>query len=259
MASWHQRNTHWSQGLLLDLSSPQNWLLSNEDVVVVHDRYPKAMYHFLVLPRVNIPSIFEVSTLNCSNEPKSGLKKFPCSDTDFFKRNQHFNKHFKRMLLQLTRKHLNLLNEMYLMALNVITLYGREPHEFQIGYHAEPSLQQLHMHVISTDFYSPTLKTSRHWNSFNTELFIPHEGNPIIKFPNLILITCNCLTFIFRIGASHCERGSYNKIVSSFGVRAAEYAITMSSLHNDTAYNRRTQVASNDSHEMAVKHHSLLD
>lgn len=69
------------------------------------------------------------------------------------------------------------MDEMYNMALHLIEENGRKPDEFLIGYHAEPSMLHLHLHVISTDFHSPTLKTPRHWNSFNTKLFIPHQGN----------------------------------------------------------------------------------
>jgi len=45
--------------------------------------------------------------------------------------------------------------------------------EFQAGYHAVPSMAQLHLHVISTDFDSPCLKHKKHWNSFTTPYFIP--------------------------------------------------------------------------------------
>ncbi|XP_014208258.1 aprataxin [Copidosoma floridanum] len=45
-------------------------------------------------------------------------------------------------------------------------------YEFKVGYHAVPSMKQLHLHVISTDFDSPCLKTKIHWNSFNTAFFI---------------------------------------------------------------------------------------
>ena len=34
---------------------------------------------------------------------------------------------------------------------------------------------QVHMHVISQDFDSPCLKNKKHWNSFNTEYFVPCE------------------------------------------------------------------------------------
>lgn len=78
--------------------------------------------------------------------------------------------------MQLKKNHLPLLNEMFLMALNVIENRGRKFDEFKIGYHAEPSMQQVHLHVISTDFNSPSLKTKKHWNSFNTDFFVPHQG-----------------------------------------------------------------------------------
>ena len=47
--------------------------------------------------------------------------------------------------------------------------------KFKLGFHAIPSMAQVHMHVISQDFHSPCLKTKKHWNSFNTEYFIPVE------------------------------------------------------------------------------------
>lgn len=37
---------------------------------------------------------------------------------------------------------------------------------FRCGFHAAPSLRQLHMHVVSQDFDSPQLKNKKHWNSF---------------------------------------------------------------------------------------------
>lgn len=45
-----------------------------------------------------------------------------------------------------------------------------------IGYHAVPSMQRLHLHVISTDFVSPCLKTKYHWNSFTTPFFLHSSG-----------------------------------------------------------------------------------
>lgn len=37
---------------------------------------------------------------------------------------------------------------------------------FKYGFHAVPSMRRLHLHVVSTDFESVSLKTKRHWNSF---------------------------------------------------------------------------------------------
>lgn len=50
-----------------------------------------------------------------------------------------------------------------------------------IGYHAVPSMQRLHLHVLSTDFNSPCLKNKYHWNSFTTPFFLPSSGRCIFK------------------------------------------------------------------------------
>jgi len=33
-------------------------------------------------------------------------------------------------------------------------------------------MNQVHMHVITRDFISPSLKNKKHWNSFTTEFFL---------------------------------------------------------------------------------------
>lgn len=43
--------------------------------------------------------------------------------------------------------------------------------KFRVGFHAVPSMRQLHLHVISQDFQSDHLKVKKHWNSFTTEFF----------------------------------------------------------------------------------------
>ncbi|XP_037922602.1 aprataxin-like protein isoform X2 [Hermetia illucens] len=73
------------------------------------------------------------------------------------------------------RKDLSLLYELHLLAVNVIEILGMKTDDFKIGFHALPSMQRLHLHVISTDFISSCLKTKKHWNSFNTELFLDYE------------------------------------------------------------------------------------
>lgn len=76
---------------------------------------------------------------------------------------------------QLTRDHIKLLEEMKLLAVNVIETTGHPVDEFNIGFHAAPSMDRLHMHVISKDFHSPCLKTKQHWNTFNTKYFLSTE------------------------------------------------------------------------------------
>ncbi|XP_015047274.2 uncharacterized protein LOC26534573 isoform X1 [Drosophila yakuba] len=78
-------------------------------------------------------------------------------------------------IFHLNRTHLPLLRELYNLAQNAVKIRGVTWEDFQVGFHAEPSLQRLHLHVISKDFVSPCMKTKKHWNAHNTELFVPYE------------------------------------------------------------------------------------
>lgn len=53
----------WRNNLIRELNDPSKWIHWSKDAVVVRDRYPKAMYHFLVMPKADIPSIFDVSVV----------------------------------------------------------------------------------------------------------------------------------------------------------------------------------------------------
>lgn len=64
---------------------------------------------------------------------------------------------------------------MELLATNTIEVLGEKKDRFRVGYHAQPSMSHLHLHVISKDFSSEFLKTKKHFNSFNTKLFIDAE------------------------------------------------------------------------------------
>lgn len=61
---------------------------------------------------------------------------------------------------------------MELLARNAIEVLGEKEDRFRIGYHAQPSMKPLHLHVVSRDFSSDWLKTKKHFNSFNTDFFI---------------------------------------------------------------------------------------
>jgi aprataxin len=46
---------------------------------------------------------------------------------------------------------------------------------FKTGFHAVPSMDLLHAHIVSQDFDSSWLKTKKHWNSFASEFFLSAE------------------------------------------------------------------------------------
>ncbi|XP_068613051.1 aprataxin-like [Brachionichthys hirsutus] len=123
---------HWNQGLKASMQDPQMQVYKDDVVVVIKDKYPKARYHWLVLPWQTISSLKALRDEHC------GLVK-----------------HMQRVADQMIQQcpDVNLLR-------------------FRKGYHAIPSMSHVHLHVISQDFDSPCLKTKKHWNSFTTGYFI---------------------------------------------------------------------------------------
>jgi len=76
-------------------------------------------------------------------------------------------------LASLQAKHLPLLKDMVETGR---TLVSKHPDsQFRLGFHAVPSMAQVHLHVISQDFDSPCLKNKKHWNSFTTDYFVNPE------------------------------------------------------------------------------------
>ena len=53
--------------------------------------------------------------------------------------------------------------------------------ELKVGIHAHPSMSHLHVHIISRDMHSDRLKHQKHYNSFNTDFFIPLDDFPLAK------------------------------------------------------------------------------
>lgn len=141
---------HWSQGLKASMQDPKMQVYKDERVVVIKDKYPKARYHWLVLPWDSI----------------SSLKALRSEHVELLK---HMQRVGDQMLQQCPDAH---------------------KLSFRLGYHAIPSMSHVHLHVISQDFDSPCLKNKKHWNSFTTDYFVAsqdviamleHDGKVTVK------------------------------------------------------------------------------
>lgn len=53
-------NTFWALGLLNAMDDPDLKVFSDDEVVVIKDKYPKAKFHYLVLPKENISDLKKV-------------------------------------------------------------------------------------------------------------------------------------------------------------------------------------------------------
>ncbi|XP_026215715.1 aprataxin [Anabas testudineus] len=123
---------HWSQGLKASMQDPKMQVYKDDTVVVIKDKYPKARYHWLVLPWQSIPSLKALRDEHCD-----------------------LVKHMQQVAAQMIQQ-----------------CPDAGSLRFRTGYHAIPSMSHVHLHVISQDFDSPCLKNKKHWNSFTTDYFI---------------------------------------------------------------------------------------
>ncbi|CAM9128689.1 unnamed protein product [Hapterophycus canaliculatus] len=139
---------HWKTALFQYLKDvPRRADLQNEvyfedgQCVVVYDGYPKSKYHLLLLPK---PKFLDVKLA-------SALRR---------------------------DEHLPSLRQLHATGAAIAEALSQQgAGEVRCGYHGIPSLQPLHLHIISQDFSSARMTKRKHWNSFTTgkHFFLEHS------------------------------------------------------------------------------------
>uniref|UniRef100_A0A6B2LJ78 HIT domain-containing protein n=1 Tax=Arcella intermedia TaxID=1963864 RepID=A0A6B2LJ78_9EUKA len=111
----------------------------DEHTVTIYDQYPKSIVHLLVLPQKNI---LNLDSLGPQDVPIL-LEMKKTKDLII----QHLSGP------QEPKSKLNL--------------------EYKSGFHAIPSMNHLHLHIISNDFL--LVKNAKHYQSFNSSYLVPIE------------------------------------------------------------------------------------
>ncbi|KAL4807656.1 HIT-like domain-containing protein [Aspergillus unguis] len=148
----------------------------NDDFVVIHDMFPKATLHLLLLPRD--PAKTLVHPIDAFD------------DAEFLaKVKEEAKKVCTMAAAELRRKHgkYSALDRERREALDAEPAPESLPagrnwsQEIMCGIHAHPSMNHLHVHIISVDRYSDRLKHRKHYNSFSTPFFIDIGDFPLAK------------------------------------------------------------------------------
>ncbi|KAK2745437.1 aprataxin-like protein [Myotisia sp. PD_48] len=172
-------------GLGAYLESPQTFSpltvkYYDDNFVVITDLYPKSSLHLLLLPR------------DPAQYYKHPFDAFSCNDAEssaFLSKVQHET----RKVCKLAASELRRMYARYSQTEQIRTkaLESDQPPEgdlppgrdweaeLRCGIHAHPSMNHLHIHIISVDRHSPRLTNRKHYNSFATPFFIDIEEFPL--------------------------------------------------------------------------------
>lgn len=146
----------------------------NDDFVAIHDRFPKSTLHLLLLPR---------DPLRTRLHPFDAFE-----DPEFLGKVKAEVKKLRSLAAGELRRRYGRYSELDSAreeALNAESPPDELPpgrdweRELMCGIHAGPSMNHLHVHVISVDRYSDRLKHRKHYNSFSTPFFVDIEDFPL--------------------------------------------------------------------------------
>lgn len=137
---------------------PDSVVLEEEDFLVIRDAYPKSVRHLLVIPRSS-----EITHIH---------------PLDVFDKNQDLYNRVSQIIKKAENILVDELLDIGLLKFESDDAIARELfiNTFvRAGIHSVPSLANLHIHVISKDFFSPRLKNKKHYNSFTTSFFVDFD------------------------------------------------------------------------------------
>jgi aprataxin len=168
-------------GLGQYIESPKNYppsvvVFHNDSFVAINDLYPKSSVHCLLLPR---------------SAKHNRLHPFDAfADADFLAEVRREAARLKSLVAkELQRKYgaFSKQDESREAVLNGEVdaeelPVGRDwEKEVKVGIHAHPSMNHLHIHVLSVDRHSTSLKHKKHYNSFATPFFVDLEDFPLAE------------------------------------------------------------------------------
>ncbi|GBE81931.1 HIT-like domain-containing protein [Sparassis latifolia] len=118
-----------------------------DNSVTVADAYPKSLFHFIVLPRalppLDISNLKDLRTLlKCDREQALQVLKRLDADAEAVRA---------------------------IIEAEMVSKYGFK-WEIWTGFHPLPSMEHLHLHVLSADLCTPAMKIKKHYNSFHPKL-----------------------------------------------------------------------------------------
>ncbi|CAR28785.1 hypothetical protein ZYGR_0U01440 [Zygosaccharomyces rouxii] len=164
----------WKLALQDYIRKPQSFqetIFWDDKVVIIGDAFPKAQFHLLVLPRDPQLTKKHPTTAFDGNE-KSHLQPYVIKAQEYI---------FEKFTAKFSPLNGNPFFEHEQEFFDRDTFIQRF---IQVGIHSAPSMDNLHVHVITKDFHSPKLKNKKHYLSFNSDFFVLWSQLPLPQTPD---------------------------------------------------------------------------
>lgn len=153
---------------------PSRVVYYNDKFVVINDLYPKASVHLLILPRDRARNVMS---------PQDAF-----DDPDFLADCRAEEKRVRGVVAgELRRRfgHESASDRPVLEAIRMEDPPDKLPpgrdwdKEIISGIHANPSMNHVHIHVLSRDMHSQPMRKSNHYLSFTTDFLVPLDQFPL--------------------------------------------------------------------------------
>ncbi|ORY71844.1 HIT domain-containing protein [Pseudomassariella vexata] len=169
-------------GLGAYTANPTNYpsnrvIYHNDDFVAINDLYPKSTVHTLLLPRSDRSRLHPVEALE---------------DPQFLASVQAETLKLKKLVAKELQRRYGKFSEADKQREAVLNgeaewdspelPNGRDwEAEVLVGIHAHPSMNDLHVHVLSRDMISECMRHRKHFNSFNSPFLVDVADFPLAK------------------------------------------------------------------------------
>lgn len=176
-------------GLLAYITKPESFppgtiIRRTKHTVLIKDLYPKALVHLLLLPID--PKFYNLTPFEAFNTTDDEHQQFlELMKAEAASAAKLASSELSRLISPCSSQERARRAALDDESTEKLTEARDFQAEIKVGIHAEPSMSTLHIHIISQDNYSPSLKTRKHYNSFNTNFFISLEDFPLMEEDNL--------------------------------------------------------------------------
>lgn len=146
----------------------------NDDFVAIHDLFPKAEVHTLLLPRGKQSSLHPFDAFQDEEFLAAVRVELPSLVKTVA---SELRRKFGQFSVQDQAREKVLNGEVE----GELPIGRNWEEEVMVGIHAVPSMAHLHVHVLSRDRHSECLKHRKHYNSFSTDFFVPMDAFPLAE------------------------------------------------------------------------------